>query len=331
MSNNALSLYRYDHYYKMLQDVQRMEAFKKAIFKQVKKDDIVMDLGAGTGILGILALQAGARKVYFVEQSDAINLARSIVTQNGYRERSIFIQKNSMDTIIPEQLDVIISETLGSFGIDENTLEFTLDARKRFLKPEGILIPEKIEVQYAPVACEKLHQKLSFWDDVYGVDFSPARELFSKKAMIEEIKKQQVKALPEIFAEFNLYTFESSSYQAAHQFQFNEPCTIFGMAGWFEASLAPGVPLSTSPLEPLTHWKQVFFPFKEGIKVIDGDLLETSFEVTPESKNSENTQIRYDYRCTQLADHDRKSNLNKSSGNRDTTQKPEQNPTNSQM
>ena len=127
VSRSAQTLY--NDFYGMLSDSVRMEAFREAIQQVVKPGDVVVDLGAGTGILGFLALQAGAAKVFAIEQSDSMDLAKAVAAKNGMSDRIDFLNKNSKDVTLPVQADVIVSETLGSFGVDENTLEFTLDAR----------------------------------------------------------------------------------------------------------------------------------------------------------------------------------------------------------
>lgn len=53
----------------MLQDRHRTMTYKKAI-EAVCEDKVVLDVGAGTGILSLFAAKAGARKVYAVEASD---------------------------------------------------------------------------------------------------------------------------------------------------------------------------------------------------------------------------------------------------------------------
>ncbi len=44
-------------------DAHRLAIYRRAMVAVVKPGDVVLDLGAGTGILGVLACQAGAARV----------------------------------------------------------------------------------------------------------------------------------------------------------------------------------------------------------------------------------------------------------------------------
>ena len=83
MEEVELAQQGYEHYYGMLSDKVRMQAYRDAIFNTVKSGDVVVDLGAGTGLLGIWAIQAGASKVYAIEKTSAINLAKEIARVNN--------------------------------------------------------------------------------------------------------------------------------------------------------------------------------------------------------------------------------------------------------
>lgn len=70
----------------MLQDEPRNEAYKQAIFqnKDFIKGKIVMDVGAGTGILSVFFAQAGAAKVFAVEASNLYKVAEEVVKENKF-------------------------------------------------------------------------------------------------------------------------------------------------------------------------------------------------------------------------------------------------------
>ncbi|MFK5950984.1 MAG: 50S ribosomal protein L11 methyltransferase [Methylococcales bacterium] len=300
MTNSNLAQIGYENYYQMLSDKVRLDAFRQAIFKTVKPGDIVVDMGAGTGLLSIWALQAGAKKVYAIEKTSAIHLAIEIAKANNCLDKIEFINENSMNVELPERANVLISETLGSFGIDENTIQFTNDARNRFLIEGGTLIPQSIELFIAPVSDVHAYNKIDFWRHIPGIDFTPAFDLFSKKIMVESINKNGLLSTPASIGVIDLTRNIKEIFETRIYMQMEKAGTIHGVAGWFCTKLCDGIEITTSPDKPETHWKQAFFPFRETIEVIKDDVLDWRVSVGSKEKNSDDTVISYDYRCTQL-------------------------------
>lgn len=285
----------FDDYYEMMSDRVRMEAYSQALSEAVKTGDVVVDLGAGLGILSFMALKAGASKVYAIEKSDSIELAKKVAQINGFTDQMVFINENSMDVEIPEKVDIIISETLGCFAIDENTLEFIIDARNRFLKPLGLILPHALSLYLAPVDSTPINNKMRFWKDVYGIDFSPALNEISGKLLYEDIKKENIVSEPQIFSEIDLYKINSATVNNQLTFTINRNAQVHGLAGWFTANLYKDISIKTAPWEKKTHWKQAFFPLKNSVNVIKGDTMELSLTISPKDSIEDGAKI--DYSC----------------------------------
>lgn len=305
MAELSLAQQGYEHYYGMLSDKRRMQAYREAIFKTVKPGDVVVDLGAGTGLLSIWAVQAGAKKVYAIEKTNAIELAKEIAQANGCADKIVFLNKNSVDIELPERANVLISETLGSFGIDENTLQFTIDARDRFLVDEAKMIPDSLELFVAPLDDKTTYNKLDFWRQIQGINFSPAFDLFSKKIMVESVNANGLLAAPIALGRFDFTNITNTEFQARQYIRIEKPGFIHGVAGWFNVKLCDGIEINTAPDQAQTHWKQAFFPFEAPIEVIVGDVLDWMVSVTAKQINSDDTIMQYNYRCTQLKNEEK--------------------------
>src|SRR2546425_3232817 len=102
----------------MLLDKIRCDAYREAIQRTVKPGDVVVDLGAGTGLLSFFALQAGARHVYAIEMTGIADAAAELIAANGFTDRITLIGKNSKRVRLPELCDILVTETLSAFCFD---------------------------------------------------------------------------------------------------------------------------------------------------------------------------------------------------------------------
>jgi protein arginine N-methyltransferase 1 len=132
----------------MLKDRIRTGSYQQAIYGNpaLFRGKTVLDVGCGTGILSLFAAKSGARKVYAVEKSSIVDYARQIVSLNGYSAQIEVIQGSIENLEIPEPVDVILSEWMGYYLLDELMLRSVIISRDRFMQPAGIMFPSAAEL-----------------------------------------------------------------------------------------------------------------------------------------------------------------------------------------
>src|SRR3989442_247493 len=106
----------------MIHDRVRTNAYAEALRTSVNPNSVVLDIGTGSGMLALLACKAGARRVYAIEVSDAIQVGRELAAANGFAERIEFIQNLSTRLTLPESADVIVSDLRGVLPLHEQSL-----------------------------------------------------------------------------------------------------------------------------------------------------------------------------------------------------------------
>lgn len=109
-----------DFPYMCLKDKVRTNAFRKAIHEVVKKGDIVIDVGAGSGILSFFAAEAGASKVYAVEIEHL--LAKSLeksITANKLTNVVEVVKGDITNIDLPKNIDVLVAEIIDTGLLDE--------------------------------------------------------------------------------------------------------------------------------------------------------------------------------------------------------------------
>ncbi|HTI60175.1 50S ribosomal protein L11 methyltransferase [Mucilaginibacter sp.] len=202
----------------MLNDRVRTNKFEKAIKQVVRKGDVVVDIGTGTGILAIAAARAGAKKVYAIEAGSMADVAQAVINTTEYTDRITLIRSWSTQVELPEKADVLVSEIIGNDPFDENVLPVFFDARQRLLTPGARLIPGSIKVIGLPVQVPErmlknriLHEAdLVNWEKWYDIDFSALKNIdadLSKhliKLDTERLKNVAIFNDPLVLAEVDL-------------------------------------------------------------------------------------------------------------------------------
>ena len=249
----------------LLLDKARCDAYRDAIHRTVKPGDVVVDLGAGTGLLSFFALQAGARHVYAIEMSDIADAAAELIAANGFQDRITLIRKNSKKVRLPERCDVLVTETLSAFCFDtENIIDFVTDARERFLRPDARIIPESADTFLMPFSSDAFGAG-RLPPRYYDLDFKPFSKRLFKSYGIVRASGQPFVALSEPVPVYHL-DFRKDTQNPAKTFapfRITADGRLDGFLGWFEARLCEGVTLGNSPYSPLTHWWQLYLPVLE--------------------------------------------------------------------
>ena len=259
----------------MIADKVRTDAYARALRKAVGPESVVLDIGAGTGILSLLACQYGARKVYAVEPSDAINVARQIATDNGYADRIEFIQALSTEIDLPEKANVIVCDIRGTLVPFQQQVLSITDARQRMLTPEGVLIPQRDSLWAAVVEAPDAYNNIvDPWEKSrFELNMNAARRIVTNSWIRMRASAEQLLSEPRCWAVIDYTTVDSPNLDAVVRFQVTRDGIGHGLQLWFDAELIDGVGFSNAPEQPELIYGAGFFPWSSPVPLASGDTV----------------------------------------------------------
>lgn len=274
----------------MLRDRVRTEAFRDALEAAVRPGDVVLDVGSGSGILSLFAARAGAARVYAVEQTSIAELARELIASNGLSEVVEVIQGDIGEIDLPEKVDVLVSEWLGGFGIDEGMLVPVVTARDRWLKPDGLMIPAGVDAWTALVEDAYLTETLAFLrSGPYGVELSglvvrTVNEIFysgpERHLAPSDVRSKPAKLWTTDAARISLEDARAP-HEAEIGLHIDEPGLANALGLWFTTELHPGTTLATGPGRPPTHWGMTTAPLRAPIELDPGSVVRARVRTAP--------------------------------------------------
>uniref|UniRef100_A0A175YH08 Protein arginine N-methyltransferase domain-containing protein n=1 Tax=Daucus carota subsp. sativus TaxID=79200 RepID=A0A175YH08_DAUCS len=208
IEETAYDFHDFNIHQAVIKDNVRNEAYRAAILQHQDnyiKDRVVVDVGSGTGILSIFCAQAGAKRVYAVEDTEIALQAQKVMEANNLSERVIVLHGYVEDVGINEKVDVIVSDWMDQLLLynHENMLGSVLTARDRLLKPGGLIMPSNATLYIAPATLpDRYSSKIDFWRNVYGIDMSAmvpwAIQDAYEDPCVEKIKSENLLALPQV-------------------------------------------------------------------------------------------------------------------------------------
>lgn len=109
-----------DYPYLCLVDRERTLGFRTAIEAAVRPGDVVVEVGAGTGILSLFAAAAGAARVVAVEIDPVLaRCLRATVAANGLEDVVEVLEADALVADLPQDADVCIAELVETGLLDE--------------------------------------------------------------------------------------------------------------------------------------------------------------------------------------------------------------------
>lgn len=277
----------------MLRDRVRTESYRDMINfnRKAFEDKVVLDVGCGTGILSMFAARAGAKSVIGIDQSEIIYQAMDIVRENKLEDKIQLLRGRMEETTLPvEKVDVIISEWMGYFLLFECMLDTVIQARDKYLKNNGLILPNKCTLSLVGISDVERHRNLvTFWDNVYGFKMTCLKHEVIREASVEITSANSVVTSTAVIKTLDLNTCSAGDAEFTSEFTLvvNTSSPIVAVVGYFDAffDLEHAVHFSTSPFSPPTHWKQCVFYLEEPLHKQQGDELSGKLTCSRYSKD----------------------------------------------
>jgi protein arginine N-methyltransferase 1 len=274
----------------MLADKERVEIYREGIRRGVKNGDVVVDIGAGTGILSFFAARS-AERVYAVEHADVIDIAKRIGVDNKI-ENVEFIKSNSRDLELPFRADVIIHEQIGGENpLSENMIANLLDARRRLLKPGGRIIPNRFDIFIEPIQLKEEHVVEFLWEmNIASIDFrstapiirpmSGSKITSHDRRIISVAMVEQCLCDPKPIMSFDLETMEEDD--VPNRVRYDNIAArdgrIDGLCIYFKAIFDDDLAIETAPTGPVTSWAMLMYRMEQ-TPVAQGEAIAYELEM----------------------------------------------------
>jgi protein arginine N-methyltransferase 1 len=289
----------------MMKDEVRTLTYRNSMYhnRHLFKDKVVLDVGSGTGILSMFAAKAGAKLVIGIECSGIVEHAEKIVKANKLDHVVKLVRGKVEEVTLPEgieKVDIIISEWMGYCLFYESMLQTVLFARDKWLKPDGLIFPDRATLYICAIEDRQYKdEKINWWDSVHGFDMSCIRKVAICEPLVDVVDPKQVVTNSCLVKEVDMYTVKEADLDFSAPFHlvcrrndYVQAFVTYFNIDFTKCHLPTG--FSTAPEARYTHWKQTVFYFDEYLTVKAGEEIYGVVAIKPNKRNCRDLDFTID-------------------------------------
>jgi protein arginine N-methyltransferase 1 len=269
-------------YGRMIADTARTAPYVDALRRAIRPGSTVLDIGSGPGFFSLLACQLGAARVYAIEPDDAIEIGRASARRHADGERMVWLRGFSTEIELPERVDIVIGDLHGTLPFYTGNISSLIDARRRHLKPGGVMIPRRDTVFAAPAeAADEYADVVNPWEGAAGgVDLTAGRRFVTNqwwRAASAPILMERYLAAPMAWADVDYRHCDSPNASGHCTWTAERAGTLHGYYVWFDSETAEGIGCSNAPTLPERVYGRAFFPLERPLAIAAGDSVRGEF------------------------------------------------------
>jgi tetratricopeptide (TPR) repeat protein len=254
----------------MMNDRRRNEAYQSAIERAIRRfretagrPPLVLEIGAGSGLLSMMAARAGADHVVACEMVRPVaEAAREIIARNGLSQRITVHQKKSSDLVVgidlPRRADILVSEIFDAGLLGEYVLAALAHAREHLLEPGAAIVPARATVRMMAIESAEIHEYFRA-DNANGCGFDLAYFNRFAKLTYEQLAIRRY-AFEPIAAPAAVLDFDFTAYVPDREREMTLVPVRDGMlhawAFWFTLDFDGETFFDTGPFAESTCWAQ---------------------------------------------------------------------------
>ena len=206
------------------------------------------------------------------------------MAREGMADRYTCIRETSFRAELPEKVDVLICDHVGYFGVDYGIVAMLEDARSRFLKPGGRVIPQALDLRIAGVSSPQARDVLGQWEkDTIPGAYSWLSDYCINSKHDVTLAAEELATRSVSLGKVDLTQDSPGMLSFTARLTAGMDHDLDARGGWFSCELAPGVTMTNAPdaVDRITRG-QVLLGFETPLAVMAGDSVEVTIKVRHE-------------------------------------------------
>jgi type II protein arginine methyltransferase len=255
-------------------DAQRIAAWQASLAGVVKPGMLALEIGAGSGILAMLAARAGAHVVSCEKDAILAAIAEATVRRNGLGERIRIVAKACADVRVPQDIpgpaELLLLDLFADRLFDFEPFA-TIRSVSHLLGPNVVVVPSRVSLEAALVEFGRWNRVIP--GNVAGLDLAPLDALSPMLSKIEAADPDLVvRSAAETMVDATLPYDMPAAIGASERILISNGGRVNGIVLWLRLELAPGHVLEARPgRTPRGFYARAsFFAFRNQMETLPG-------------------------------------------------------------